>query len=82
MVAAAKTPDPVDVHVGAPPEAPPAPGRHESRGAGQGDQVTSAGAEYETRCERLSASRLYAACGVLGVKPLLSFDELAAREDR
>ena len=80
MVAAAKTPDPVDVHVGARLRL-----RRLQVGMNQGAlakaiRVTFQQVQkYERGANRLSASRLYAACGVLRVKPGYFFEELTAQ---
>jgi transcriptional regulator with XRE-family HTH domain len=81
MVAAAKTPDPVDVHVGARLRL-----RRLQVGMNQGAlaraiKVTFQQVQkYERGTNRVSASRLYAACGVLRVKPGYFFEELTTQE--
>ena len=80
MVAASK-PDPVDVHVGARLRL-----RRLQVGMNQGAlaraiRVTFQQVQkYERGANRLSASRLYAACGVLRVKPGYFFEELTTQE--
>ena len=81
MVVAASKPDPVDVHVGARLRL-----RRLQVGMNQGAlaraiRVTFQQVQkYERGANRLSASRLYAACGVLGVKPDYFFHELPAQD--
>jgi len=81
MVVAASKPDPVDVHVGARLRL-----RRLQVGMNQGAlaraiRVTFQQVQkYERGANRLSASRLYAACGVLSVKPGYFFEELATQE--
>ena len=81
MVVAASKPDPVDVHVGARLRL-----RRLQVGMNQGAlakaiRVTFQQVQkYERGANRLSASRLYAACGVLRVKPGYFFEELTAQE--
>jgi transcriptional regulator with XRE-family HTH domain len=77
MVAAVSTPDPVDVHVGARLRL-----RRLQVGMNQGAlakaiRVTFQQVQkYERGANRLSASRLYAACGVLRVEPGYFFEAL------
>jgi transcriptional regulator with XRE-family HTH domain len=77
MVVAASKPDPVDVHVGARLRL-----RRLQVGMNQGAlaraiRVTFQQVQkYERGANRLSASRLYAACGVLRVEPGYFFEEL------
>jgi len=81
MVVAASKPDPVDVHVGARLRL-----RRLQVGMNQGAlakaiRVTFQQVQkYERGANRLSASRLYAACGVLRVKPGYFFEELTTQE--
>ncbi|HXQ45768.1 MAG TPA: helix-turn-helix transcriptional regulator [Caulobacteraceae bacterium] len=81
MVVAASKPDPVDVHVGARLRL-----RRLQVGMNQGAlaraiRVTFQQVQkYERGANRVSASRLYAACNVLGVKPDYFFHELPAQD--
>ena len=81
MVVAASKPDPVDVHVGSRLRL-----RRLQVGMNQGAlaraiRVTFQQVQkYERGANRVSASRLYAACNVLGVKPNYFFELLPERE--
>ena len=81
MVVAVSKPDPVDVHVGARLRL-----RRLQVGMNQGAlaraiRVTFQQVQkYERGANRLSASRLYAACGVLRVEPGYFFEELTPQQ--
>jgi transcriptional regulator with XRE-family HTH domain len=81
MVVAASKPDPVDVHVGARLRL-----RRLQVGMNQGAlaraiRVTFQQVQkYERGANRVSASRLYAACNVLGVKPDYFFEDITVHQ--